>query len=160
MTTPSHLNKLDYPLNFPPDLDSFPTVNDLLHYIDAWLINNAFDALKAIEQYLIDNRDSIEALVGADVWGEDGDPLIGIPPARYPSYKFAYAWDSNLLEENIKEGEIIFGVTGTLEVGVGGVEVAVPGVSAIADGWVYRTPPILTIDSNIVTISTPVVSAA
>lgn len=115
MTEPIHLDEDDYPKSFPLGLDSFPSpVNDE-HFIDAWLFNNLFSSLEATEQYLIDHRINIEAPLGDDVLGEEGSLLIAIPPARYPSYKFSMAWDSNLIAENILKDVMIFGILGTAE---------------------------------------------
>ena len=120
MTTPIHLNEGDYAKNFPADLDQFPEVIDREHYIDAWQFNTIFNSIVAIEQYLIDYKASIEAPEGNDVIGDDGQFEIPIPPALYKAYKSVMAWDSDLLEENIKKDVTIFGVTGTLEIGAGG----------------------------------------
>lgn len=113
MTTPAHLIEGDYPKAFPMAIDAFPTVTNEEHYIDAWMLNSVFNSLLAAEQYLIEYKDNIEAPVGEDILGEDGQLEISIPPARYPAYKTTVAWDSNLLEENILKDAIIFGVTGT-----------------------------------------------
>ena len=108
-----HLTEGDYEKLFPPALDEFPTVIDGQHYIDAWILNSPFNSLLEIEQYLIDYQANIEAPIGDDIIGNEGSLEISIPAARYPAYKTAMAWDSNLLEENIKSGVTIFGVTGT-----------------------------------------------
>jgi hypothetical protein len=60
MPKPIHLTAADYPPAFPPNIDAFPSVVNEAHYIDAWIINRAFTALLAIEQYLIDNKAGIE----------------------------------------------------------------------------------------------------
>jgi hypothetical protein len=78
--------------------------------------------------------------IGDNILGADGQLEIPIPPATYPSYKTAMAWDSDLLEENIKKDVNIFGVTGTLEVGAGGwtfVEIAT--ISVIAEAPVSKS---------------------
>ena len=113
MPLPVHLTEADYQKLFPTGVDEFPSVVNEQHYIDAWLLNTAFASLEEIETYLLTYQENIEALIGDDIIGDDGNPIINIPAARYPSYKTAMAWDSNLLEENIKSGEIIFGITGT-----------------------------------------------
>jgi len=113
MTIPTHLTDTDYDKNFPPDLDEFPTVINEQHYIDAWILNTVFNSLLAVEQYLIDYKDNIEAALGEDVLGDDGQLEILIPSGRYTGYETATAWDSNLLEENIASGEVIFGITGS-----------------------------------------------
>ena len=118
MADPIHIDEADYTKNFPPDLDEFPSVENDEHYIDAWLLNTVFNSLLATEQYLIDNKANIEAPLGDDILGIEGNPEISIPAARYTAYKSALAWDSNLLEENIAEGITIFGVTGSFEGGV------------------------------------------
>ena len=50
---------------------------------------------------------------GSDVHGASGDISFLIPEAYYDGTKSAIASDSNLLDHNIKSGEVIFGVTGT-----------------------------------------------
>jgi len=144
MTDPVHIDEADYTKNFPPDLDEFPTVENDLHYIDAWLLNTVFNSLLATEQYLIDNKSNIEAPLGDDILGIEGNPEISIPAARYTAYKSALAWDSNLLEENILEGVTIFGVTGTLVAG---------------GGIITITPPTLSIDSAVPSVSEPTVTS-
>jgi len=160
MTEATHLNEDDYPKAFPPVLDTFPAVTDEEHYIDAWLLNTVFNSLLATEQYLIDWKQNIEAPIGEDVIGDDGQLEISIPSARYTGYETALAWDSNLLEENIKVGETIFGVTGTLAAIAGAIIIAVPAVTAIADAWVYRAPPTLDMTTSAPIIAVPAVSAA
>ena len=159
MPIPTHLNEGDYPKAFPPALDEFPTLVNEEHYIDAWHLNTIFNSLLATEQYLIDHQGNIEAPLGDDVLGIEGELEIAIPPARYLPYHFAMAWDSDLLEENIKAGVNIFGVVGSLAAGAGGIAVSIPAVAAIADGWVYRTPPTLTIDAAVPAVAVPAVSA-
>ena len=124
MPIPTHLIEGDYPKAFPPDLDSFPTPINEEHYIDAWLLNSVFNSLLATEQYLIDHQGNIEAPLGDDVLGIEGELVIAIPPARYLSYHFAMAWDSDLLAENIKAGVTIFGVAGSLAAGGGPVAIS------------------------------------
>ena len=144
MPVPTHLNEGDYPKAFPPGLDEFPSLVNEEHYIDAWHLNTIFNSLLATEQYLIDHQGNIEAPLGDDVLGIEGELVIAIPPARYPAYKFAMAWDSNLLEENIKAGETIFGVTGTLAAGGGTVSIG---------------PTALSIDASVPAISLPTVTS-
>ena len=151
MADPVHLNEGDYPKAFPPDLDAFPTpVNDE-HFIDAWLFNTLFNSLLSTEQYLIEYKDNIEAPLGGDVLGEDGQLEISIPPARYPAYRTAMAWDSNLLEENIKNGETIFGVIGSLAVAAGGVSVIAPGFSVIP----FLFPSTINMNAGLITVPVP-----
>ena len=126
MTEPSHLTEGDYEKKFPPNLDEFPTPINEEHYIDAWLLNTVFSSLLATEQYLIENKANIEAPIGDDVLGIEGELVIAIPPARYPAYKFTLAWDSDLLEENIKSGITIFGILGTFLGGAGGLAISLP----------------------------------
>ena len=109
----THLIAGNYPKAFPPALDSFPTVTNEEHYIDAWILNSVFNSLLAIEQFLLDYTAFLSITAGDDVIGNEGSLIISIPAALYPSYKTAMAWDSNLLEENIKAGVTIFGITGT-----------------------------------------------
>jgi len=109
---PQHLAEGNYSKNFPPALDEFPTVINEQHYIDAWLLNSPFNSILALEQYLIDHRENIEAAIGGDVVGADGESLISIPKAYYPPYRSCLAWDSNLLAENIIDGVKIFDVEG------------------------------------------------
>lgn len=151
MPIPSHLTEGDYDKLFPAGLDEFPEVGDDAHYIDAWLLNSAFNSLLAVEQYLIDHKTSIEAPIGDDIIGEEGQFEIPIPSAYYPSYKTCLAWDSNLLEENIKLGESIFGVVGSLDVGVGGLLASLPIL------WVtpFVIPPSLSLDSSRPVVSVP-----
>ena len=67
-----------------------------------------------MEAYLIAFRENIEAAPGSDIIGPEGALLINIPAANYPPYKSCLAWDSQLLEDNIKIGVQIFGIVGTL----------------------------------------------
>jgi len=124
---PTHLNESDYQKPFPADVDQFPTVINEQHYIDAWLINSAFNSLLAIEQFLLQYQSRIEAPDGQDVLGLEGALQIAIPPALYGPYKFAEAWDSNLLAENIAINETIFGVVGSLS--------AAPPFEVVAITW-------------------------
>ena len=144
MPVPTHLTEGDYPKDFPPNLDQFPSVINEEHYIDAWLLNSVFNSLLATEQYLIDYKANIEAPLGEDIIGDDGNPEISIPAGRYSGYETALAWDSDLLEENIAAGVTIFGVTGTLTPGGGPVAI---------------TPPALSIDAAIPAISVPTVTS-
>ncbi|TSA45876.1 hypothetical protein D4R52_01615 [bacterium] len=70
MPIPTHLIESAYPKAFPPTLDQFPTVINEEHYIDAWILNSAFNSLLAIEQYLINRVGLIETLWDVD---ENGD---------------------------------------------------------------------------------------
>ena len=114
MPLPTHLAESDYTKLFPAAVDEFPTVINEEHYIDAWIINSAFDSLLATEQYMLDHAFGPSAPAGEDVIGDDGQFEIPIPAALYTGYETALAWDSDLLEENIAEGVTIFGVLGTL----------------------------------------------
>jgi len=112
--TLEHIQEGDYSKNFPPAMDNFPTVINEQHYIDAWLLNTVFNSILAMETYLIAFRENIEAAPGSDIISPEGALLVDIPAANYPPYKSCLAWDSNLLEENIKIGVLLFGVLGTL----------------------------------------------
>ena len=146
-----HLIEGDYPKEFPPGLDEFPTVIDEEHFIDAWMLNSVYNSLLALEQYLLNYKENIEAPLGNDIIGEDGQLLISIPPALYRAYKFAMAWDSDLLEENIKAGVNIFGVVGILAAGLGGVSISLPSLFIVP----IITPPALSQDAAIPAISLP-----
>ena len=150
MPISTHLIEGNYPKAFPPNLDQFPTVINEEHYIDAWLLNSVFNSLIATEQYLIEYKDNIEAPLGGDIVGADGQLEISIPPARYPNYKTAMAWDSNLLSENIKSGETIFGVSGTLALG-GGIGIAIAQMMVTP----ILIPPTSTLDGTTPAISVP-----
>ena len=137
MTDPVHIDQADYAKNFPPGLDEFPIVANDAHYIDAWLLNSVFNSLLATEQYLIDYKANIEAPLGDDVLGIEGELEIAIPPARYSPYHFAMAWDTNLLEENIKADITIFGVTGTFAGGV-----VLPSITAPTHALLSAVPAV------------------
>ncbi len=117
MSNPIHLSEFDFAKLFPASVDEFPEVVNDQHYIDAWLLNSVFNSLLITEQYLLDHKANIEAPAGADIVSDDGQVEIPIPAGRYTGYETALAWDSELLEENIKDGVEIFGVVGTLEAG-------------------------------------------
>lgn len=53
---PSHLDDEDYPLTFPASADVFPTLVDLSHYIDSWIINNIHDSINSVQDFLLDNN--------------------------------------------------------------------------------------------------------
>ena len=114
MAIPTHLLEADYPKNFPPDLDSFPTVENEHHYIDAWLINSAFNSLLAIQALLIPYALAVSPPYVGLIPGVDGQLIVPIPPATYGSHRATLASDANLVPENIKAGVTIFGVEGTL----------------------------------------------
>jgi len=86
MPIPTHLTEQDYNKNFPAGPDEFPEVRNEEHYIDAWLINTAYDSLMTIEQYLLLYKANIEAPLGDNITGENGQLEIQIPfcvlPAR------------------------------------------------------------------------------
>ena len=54
-------------------------------------------------------------LNGTNITGNEGQPVISIPAANYPSGKTATAQDADLTAGNVKSGVVIFGITGTLE---------------------------------------------
>lgn len=159
MPVPTHLAEGDYAKSFPADVDEFPTVIDEEHYIDAWLLNSAFNSILDVEEYILLHRDAIESPVGDDIIGEEGNPLIAIPAARYPAYKSALAWDSNLLAENIVSGETIFGVAGTFVSGGGAITQGAAVVAQVAS-WMYPSIPEQALDGFILTQATPTVSAS
>jgi hypothetical protein len=145
MPVPTHLTESDYEKKFPPVLDEFPTVTNEEHYIDAWLLNSVFNSLLATEQYLIDYKLNIEAALGEDIIGDDGNPEISIPAARYTGYETALAWDSNLLEENIAVGVTIFGVTGVLAPGGGPVAITAPALAIDAARPLIGVPSLVVV---------------
>ena len=151
MTVPTHLTEGDYDKLFPDDVDQFPTVINEQHYIDAWLLNTVFSSLLITEQYLLNHKDNIEASIGNDIIGADGQLEIEIPSAFYPPYKFVLAWDSNLLAENIKSGETIFGVAGSLVGGGGGLAVGLPSMVAIP----FLIPTSYDLSAGMLTIPVP-----
>lgn len=120
-----HLIENDFEKLFPAGVDEFPSpVNDD-NYIDAWLLNTAFNSLSAIETYLLLYKSTIESPLGDDILGDDGSLAIAIPAARYPAGRIAMARDTDLIGSNIKTGVNIFGVDGSMEVG---------GAGGFADG--------------------------
>ena len=56
-----HLKEIDYPLGFPGALDSVPVLLDKHTFFDGWIINRMFAMMISIEQFLIDNKATIEA---------------------------------------------------------------------------------------------------
>jgi len=156
MPVPTHLTEGDYDKFFPAALDEFPTVIDEQHYIDAWLLNSVFNSLLITEQYLLNHKSNIEAPLGEDIIGADGELEISIPPARYTGYETALAWDSNLLEENIKLDETIFGVVGALSAAGGGILIALPVFDVQL--LIFITPPALPMLSAVPTISLPTIN--
>ena len=56
-------------------------------------------------------------LTGTNITGAEGQKVISIPAANYPAGKTATAQDADLLAENIADGVVIFGITGTLSAG-------------------------------------------
>lgn len=109
-----HLIENDFEKLFPAGVDEFPSpVNDD-NYIDAWLLNSAFNSLSAIETYLLLYKEAIETPLGADVQGANGILNIPIPTARYQPGKFAIATDTNLLAGYIAKDISIFGIVGVL----------------------------------------------
>ena len=55
-----HLKAVDYPVTFPVSLDVVPVLLDKHTYIDDWIYNRMFAMVLAIEQYLIDNKTTLE----------------------------------------------------------------------------------------------------
>jgi len=53
---PTHLEEEDYPLTFPASADVFPSLVDLNHYIDAWILNNVHESINSIQDLLLDNH--------------------------------------------------------------------------------------------------------
>ena len=159
MPIPSHLTESDYSKTFPTALDEFPTVIDEQHYIDAWLLNSVFDSLLITEQYLLDHKANIESPLGADVIGDGGQLEMSIPAARYSGYETALAWDSELLEENIKDGVSIFGVTGSYVVTGGALGVSLPVLDA-GGSWLFPSIPNQSLTASVVAASVPNVSAS
>ena len=145
MPVPTHLTEGDYDKNFPEAVDEFPEVIDGEHYIDAWLLNSAFSSLSALQAYLITWRSRMELVLGQDIIGDDGVALVSIPEGCYIGYKTAFAWDSNLLAENIVEGVTIFGVEGTAVIGGGQVYIQHNAadlqalISAVGAPYLYLT---------------------
>lgn len=154
MPIPTHLPAANYPKAFPAALDSFPTVTNEEHYIDAWLINSAFSSLLAIETFLLSYAAFMDIPEGDDIIGADGEFDIPIPPGRYYSYKSVLAWDSNLLAENVKAGVNIFGVPGTLSPVGSGI-----AISNIQFGSV-TIPTNATSGSTVITAAAPDASIA
>jgi hypothetical protein len=151
MTVPIHLTEGDYDKLFPDDVDQFPTVINEQHYIDAWLLNTVFSSLLITEQYLLDHKGNIESAIGADIIGADGQLEIEIPSAFYPPYKFVLAWDSNLLAENIKSGETIFGVAGSCSVAAGGLAVG----AAVCNVIPILFPSTISLDAAMLAVPVP-----
>ena len=56
-----HLKAVDYPVNFPGALDAVPILLDKHTYFDDWIMNRMFVMMQNVQQYLIDNKDTIEA---------------------------------------------------------------------------------------------------
>ena len=60
-TAPDQPAAADYYSLFPAGLDEFPTLLDGAHSPQAWLVNRAYSAMLAIEDYLIVHKATIEA---------------------------------------------------------------------------------------------------
>lgn len=61
MPTYYHLNPADYAVTFPASLDSVPVLIDRRTFLDDWIYWRLFAGILAVEQFLIDNKESIEA---------------------------------------------------------------------------------------------------
>ena len=108
-------------------------------------MNSVFNSLLATEQYLITWKENIEADLGGDVLGVEGELDIVIPEARYAGYHLATAWDSNLLEENIVDGVTIFGVTGSMTPGGGPVAITPPTLAIDAARPLIGVPTLVVV---------------
>jgi len=160
ITMTEHLNENDFSKNFPDDLDQFPELINNQHFIDAWLLNSVYSSLLSIENYLLSYKETIEAPLGDDVIGDNGVLQIPIPPARYPSGKFAIANDPNLVPGNIAKDAVIFGVTGSFQSGSGGFAVDVPDFSLISETPILIEPPSLDMGSYSPTTTTPTLTVS
>lgn len=150
-----HLTETDYEKNFPPGLDEFPVpVNDE-NYIDAWLLNTAFNSLSAIETYLLLYKDTIETPLGDDVTGANGILDIDIPAARYPAGKQTHASDTNLVAGNIAKDINIFGITGNLIASTEGAFIEFVNNSVIAETPITNDLASLDVGAYIPTITPP-----
>jgi hypothetical protein len=155
-----HLNENDFLKNFPDDLDQFPELVNGEYFIDAWLLNSVYSSLASIENYLLSHKEAIEAPLGDDVIGDNGVLQIPIPPARYPSGKFAIANDENLVPGNIAKGVFIFGVQGSLESMGGGFSVSSPDFSLISETPILIEPPSLDMGSYSPITTTPTLTVS
>ena len=152
---PSHLSEDDYLKQFPAGLDEFPTLVDRDHYIDAWHLNTIFDSILRIEQYYLDHQESIEAPSMDSFEGADGLAVIPVPAGRYAAGKTCTAVDADLDPANIRKDVTIFGVTGALESGSGGVNISPVSAIFTADALVSGSPDQLPASSGIPNISAP-----
>ena len=145
-----HLIETDFDKLFPAGLDEFPTPENDVNFIDAWLFNTAFASLTEIEEYLITHKDNIEAALGDDILGVNGVLAIDIPAARYPAGKIAMARDTDLIAENIKSGINIFGIDGSLAAGGAGGFSDEVAVTKIEEAPIAINPPEGIISNNMI----------
>ena len=73
----------------------------------------AGDMLSGKKAWVAGGEVTGNATAGASVEGADGSAVVGIPDGLYFGSKTATAYDSDLVEGNIKDGVTVFGVTGT-----------------------------------------------
>jgi hypothetical protein len=55
-----HLEEAEYSINFPDALDVVPVLIDNHTWLDGWIKNMLYSAILNIQQFLIDNKSSIE----------------------------------------------------------------------------------------------------
>ena len=56
-----HLQSADYPTAFPTALDAVPVMLQKHTFIDDWIFNRMCSMVQSIQQYLLDNKITIEA---------------------------------------------------------------------------------------------------
>ena len=56
-----HLKAVDYPVTFPAALDVVPVLLDKHTFFDDWIMIRMFDMMLSVQQFLIDNKTTIEA---------------------------------------------------------------------------------------------------